>query len=113
MGSSGLSAPQFSQQTPRSLMHDDMTAAQLEAFQHDSLALEEFHMPSVRRVPFKLGSVPKKNADSSNLTRVRLASKSPLVWKLWLQFSAALSAFLPFCNRFLRANSVLNMQSGF
>ena len=93
VGPSGLSAPQFSQQPPQSLMHDDLTAYQLESFQNDTMDVAAGEVHSVNRVPFKLGAISKQTAEGSNLTRVRLASKSPLVWKLWLQFSAALSAF--------------------
>ena len=92
-GSVGLPAPEFSQRPPTSLLHG--------AVDTDPIISEpDFQMLDTGNVqtPFRqsgtgLGKAPKQSNVASALTRIRLASKSPLVWELWLQFSSALISF--------------------
>ena len=94
-GSIGLPAPQFSLPPPSSLLHDAEHSESLEQFgfssnQKPGLAPQQ-KLPSGHR----LESAPQSSKRTSNLTRVRLAAKSPLVWQLWIQFVAALQHVSP------------------
>ena len=96
-GLEGLPAPQFSQPVPRSLLDqpsgegistDDPSGCQKQVqYGQDSFRPQQqgMHVPQMPMF--------RKSQRASELTRVRLACTSPLVWKLWLQLAAALQGF--------------------
>ena len=96
-GLEGLPAPQFSQPVPRSLLDqpsgegistDDPSGCQKQVqYGQDSVRPQQpgMHVPQMPMF--------RKSQRASELTRVRLACTSPLVWKLWLQLAAALQGF--------------------
>ena len=96
-GLEGLPAPQFSQPVPSSLFDQpsgssistDDTTGRLQQVQHGQDTIRP-RQPGVY-VP----QMPmfRQSQRASELTRVRLACKSPIVWKLWLQLAAALQGF--------------------
>ena len=92
-GSVGLPAPEFSQRPPSSLLHDTVDTDPIIS-EPDFQTLDTGDVPtSIRQSGPRLGKAPKQSNVASALTRVRLASKSPLVWQLWLQFSSVLISF--------------------
>ena len=95
-GLEGLPAPQFSQPVPSSLF--DHLVAVLALMTPQDVC----NGSSMVKIQFGHGSrgvyVPqmpmfRQSQRASELTRVRLACKSPIVWKLWLQLAAALQGF--------------------
>jgi hypothetical protein len=83
----GLSAPQFSQQPPTSL-HDELKTKQLQQFFAPPVPIAKPTQSSEPHHPSLLGSVPKQSHTASRLPRVRMAFKSSLVWKLWIQLTS-------------------------
>ena len=88
--SKGLPAPAFSQPTPRSCIRDDplVEQPQDQIWQGNPVPGTKSTTQSAPKLPKTLGPTQSRNA--SNLTRIRIASQSPVVWKLWTQFSVAL-----------------------
>lgn len=91
--SSGLPAPNFTQSPPCSLLDDAVDIDSMPMVITGSLGSSELVSSAPSPCLQKLGSVPKHSTLTSNLTRIKLASKSPIVWSLWLQFSAVLQTF--------------------
>ena len=86
----GLPAPAFSQPTPRSCIRDDPLEEQPQdpIWQGNPVPGTKSKTQSAPKISKMLG--PTQSSNASNLTRIRIASQSPVVWKLWTQFSAAL-----------------------
>ena len=96
-GLEGLPAPQFSQPVPRSLLDqpsdkgistDDPSGCQKQVqYGQDSFRPQQqgMHVPQMPMF--------RKSQRASELTRVRIACTSPLVWKLWLQLATVLQGF--------------------
>ena len=82
--------PAFSQPTPRSCIRDDPLEEQPQdpIWQGSPVSGTKPKMQSAPKIPKLLG--PTQSSHASSLTRIRIASQSPVVWKLWTQFSAAL-----------------------
>ena len=89
----GLVAPTFSHPPPASLLHDAVDTAETPEALHSADAA--FCDDSSLRVHPKQSSnsTHRPSQAGSNLTRVRLASKSQIVWKLWSQFFSSLQSF--------------------
>ena len=86
----GLPAPAFSQPTPRSCIRDDPLEEQPQdpIWQGNPVPGTKSKTQSAPKISKMLG--PTQSSNASNLTRIRIASQSPVVWKLWTQSSAAL-----------------------
>lgn len=93
----GLPAPQFSQPVPRSLF--DQQSGSSICTDDNSGSLQRVQQGQDTIQPRQPGlyvpqmPVFRHSQRASELTRVRLACKSPIVWKLWVQLAAALQDF--------------------
>ena len=96
-GLEGLPAPQFSQPVPSSLLDQpsgdgistDDTSGCLQQVQQG----QDTFRPRPQGMYAPQMPMFRQSQRASELTRVRLACKSPIVWKLWLQLAAALQGF--------------------
>lgn len=90
---SGLPAPDFSQPVPQSLLASEPDVAS------PGHSLQGIPSQSILGKPVQGSTVPapfpgiKHSQQASNLTRVRIAAASPVVWNLWLRFSALMHPY--------------------
>ena len=89
----GLPAPEFSQPIPRSFIRTDPENDQSPEpiWQGNPIPGTKSRKQSAPKMPPPVGSAQSR--DASHLTRIRIASQSPVVWKLWIQFSEALKDY--------------------
>ena len=88
----GLVAPEFSQPYPRSFGTDPTDMSSAEVTSPDfGVVPAKLPQRSSRPQHFQ-GRAQTQQQVASNLTRVRIAAKSPVVWNLWLRLSSSLYA---------------------
>lgn len=89
----GLVAPNCSQSPPSRSLQREFDSEPSNGMQHSAVLQPTGSQGLSLNSQPQFKPTAKKSQVGSNLTRIRIASTSPVVWKVWLQFSSALQAY--------------------